>query len=422
MSSTAVLGCAWGDEAKAKIVDVLAAEADYIIRFQGGNNAGHTIKVNGEKYVFHLIPAGILYPEKKCVLGPGVVIDPFELISEIKNLKAKGINFKNRFFIDPRAQLVLPLHRELDGRTEADNNQTKIGTTKRGIGPCYADAISRVGIRFGDLYEKEYLVERITNLFHHHDIPQNNVGSMVENLIEAGKILKPFLKQVIYLWAKSDKENLLFEGAQGSLLDVTFGSYPFVTSSHTIAGGIAIGSGFPKPTDRIVGVYKSYFTRVGEGPFPTELMDETGEKIRVKGNEYGATTGRPRRCGWFDAVAASYTAMVNGLDEVALTLLDVLSGLDTLKICVSYRLNGEKVEEFPCSSRNLARVEPEYIELPGWKEDISQVTEFHQLPENAQQYVFTIEELLGKKITMISVGADRKQTIFRKGLTAARNA
>lgn len=413
MSSTAVLGCAWGDEAKAKIVDVLAKDADYIVRFQGGNNAGHTIILEGEKYVFHLVPSGILYPGKKCALGPGVVIDPFELISEIEGLKNKGIIFEERFFIDPRAHLVLPVHKEMDGKHESDTTQTKIGTTKRGIGPGYSDATARVGIRFGDLYEKEYLIERITNLFHYHDIPQSNIGSTVENLVEAGKILKPFIKQIPYIWQTIKDENILFEGAQGSLLDVSFGTYPFVTSSHTIAGGIAIGSGYAKPVDQIVGVFKSYYTRVGEGPFPTELLDETGEKIRIQGNEFGSTTGRPRRCGWFDAVAAKYTTMINNIDEVALTLLDVLTGFETLKICVGYRLNGERLTEFPYNAKKLNHVETEFIELPGWKEDITGITNFNDLPENAKQYVFTIEELLGKKISMISVGPDRKQTIFR---------
>jgi adenylosuccinate synthase len=413
MKSVAVLGCAWGDEAKAKIVDVLAKDADFIVRFQGGNNAGHTIVLNDEKYVFHLVPSGILYPEKKCVLGPGVVIDPFELISEIQSLKSKGIVFEERFFIDPRAHLVLPLHREIDGEQEANSAQTKIGTTKRGIGPAYSDATARVGIRFGDLYEKDYLVERITGLFHYHGLPQSEIGATVENLVEAGQTLKLFIRQIPYLWQTYADAKILFEGAQGALLDVNFGTYPFVTSSHTIAGGIAVGSGYVKPVDRIVGVFKSYYTRVGEGSFPTELFDEIGDKIRRQGNEYGSTTGRPRRCGWFDAVAAKYTAMINGIDEVALTLLDVLAEIEELKICIGYRINNERIDEFPYNAKKLNQAEPEYVILPGWKEDISSIRDFHDLPENAKQYVFTIEELLGKKVSMISVGPDRNQTIFR---------
>ncbi|MFC1898547.1 adenylosuccinate synthase [Candidatus Cloacimonadota bacterium] len=413
MRSTAVLGSAWGDEAKAKIVDVLAKDADYIIRFQGGNNAGHTIKLNDEKYVFHLVPAGILYPGKICVLGSGVVIDPFALITEIEGLKSKGINFDNRFFIDPRAHIVLPLHKELDGSAEADSSQTKIGTTKRGIGPCYADSIARTGIRFGDLFEEELLLERLSNNYFYHDQSQNDVNAMAENLMEVGKILKPFLKQVPYIWKEAKDKNLLFEGAQGTLLDVNYGTYPFVTSSHTMAGGIAIGSGFAGKIDRIIGIYKSYYTRVGEGPFPTELFDGTGEKIRIQGNEFGSTTGRPRRCGWFDAVAAQYTAMLNGIDEIALTLLDVLSGFETLNICVGYRHNGEKLDEYPYSQKTLTEVVPEYIQLPGWKEDISGIKDYSKLPENAKNYVSTIQELLGVKITIVSVGPERSQTIFR---------
>jgi adenylosuccinate synthase len=408
-----VLGCAWGDEAKAKIVDVLARDADIIVRFQGGNNAGHTIKLDDQKYVFHLVPAGILYPGKICVLGSGVVIDPFALINEIESLKNNGIDFEDRFFIDTRAHIVLPLHKELDGNIETDNNQTKIGTTRRGIGPTYADAVARTGIRFGDLFDASYLQQRLANNYHYHDYNENGVEGMTENLLEAGKILKPYLKQIPYLWKEHENSNILFEGAQGTLLDVNFGTYPFVTSSHTIAGGIPIGSGFTNKVDRTLGVYKSYYTRVGEGPFPTELHDETGEQIRNQGNEYGSTTGRPRRCGWFDAVAAQYTAMINGVDEIALTLLDVLSNIETLNICVAYRYNGEKLDEFPYNANVLSEVKPEYIQLPGWKEDISGITDFVALPENAKSYVSTIEDLLGLEVKIISVGAERNQTIFR---------
>ena len=413
MGSTAVLGCAWGDEAKAKIVDVLAKDADFIIRFQGGNNAGHTIRLNNDKYIFHLVPAGILYPDKICLLGSGVVIDPFELISEIEALKNKGIKFDNRFFVDPRAHLILPIHKEMDGTSEADKNQTRIGTTKKGIGPSYADAVARTGIRFGDLFQEDHLIERLANNYHYHNYDQNGVQAMAENLVEAGKILQPYLKQILYLLKENKSKNLLFEGAQGSLLDVNFGTYPYVTSSHTIAGGIAVGCGFPDKIDRVIGVFKSYYTRVGEGPFPTELKNEIGDQIRIQGNEYGATTGRPRRCGWFDAVAAQYASLLNGLDEVALTLLDVLSGIETLNICIGYRLNGNKLTEFPYNAETLANAIPEYIQLPGWQEDISGIRDFSKLPNNARNYVSILEDLLGKKITIISVGADRSQTIFR---------
>ena len=415
MGSTAVLGCAWGDEAKAKIVDVLAKDADYIIRFQGGNNAGHTININNKKYVFHLVPSGILYPEKICIIGSGVVIDPFQLIGEINNLESKGISFENRFYIDPRTQIVLPLHIELDGKQENNIEQVKIGTTKKGIGPCYSDAVSRTGIRFGDLFEKAYLIQRINNLlsFHGHGRTSQNAEALAVKLMEAGKRLQPYLKQIPYLLQKISNKKLLFEGAQGSLLDIYFGTYPFVTSSHTIVGGIPVGTGYSKKIDRIVGVYKSYYTRVGEGPFPTELLDEIGERIRVRGNEYGSTTGRPRRCGWFDAVAAKFTAMINNIDEIALTLLDVLSGIDKLKICTKYNIDAQLTDEFPYSANTLYKTKPEYIELEGWKEDISDIKDYNKLPENAKRYVATIEEILEQKINIVSVGPNRSQTIFK---------
>jgi adenylosuccinate synthase len=414
MCSTAVLGCAWGDEAKAKIVDVLAKDADYIIRFQGGNNAGHTIKINNKKYVFHLVPSGILYPKKICIIGSGVVIDPFQLIEEINDLESKGISFENRLYIDHRTQIVLPLHIELDGKQENDTEQVKIGTTKKGIGPCYSDAVSRIGIRFGDLFEKEYLIQRLNNLFSFHGRTSQNAKALAVKLIEAGKRLQPNLKQIPYLLRKVSNKKLLFEGAQGSLLDINFGTYPFVTSSHTIVGGIPVGTGYSKKINRVVGVYKSYYTRVGEGPFPTELLDEIGERIRVRGNEYGSTTGRPRRCGWFDAVAAKFTAMINNVDEIALTLLDVLSGMDKLKICTKYNIDNQLTDEFPYSANTLYKAKPEYIELEGWKEDISDIRDYNKLPENAKKYISKIEEILKLKVSIVSVGPNRSQTIFRE--------
>ena len=413
MYSTAVLGCAWGDEAKAKIVDVLAKDADYVVRFQGGNNAGHTIKLKDKKFIFHLVPSGILYPEKICLIGSGVVIDPYQLLAEMDGLRSQGISFKNRFFIDPRAQIVLPLHRELDGKAEANSNQTKIGTTKRGIGPCYSDAIARYGIRFGDLFDKKYLRERLENILNFHNYPISQINTVFDDLIAVTEKLRPFLKQIPYLLNNITDENILFEGAQGTLLDVIFGTYPFVTSSHTIFGGIAIGTGFGKKVDRIVGVFKSYYTRVGGGPFPTELHDEIGNKIRIQGNEFGSTTGRPRRCGWFDAVAAKYTAMLNGIDEIAFTLLDVLSGFETLKICTGYKIGDSVTYEFPHSAKVLEQAIPEYIELPGWNDDITEIMKYDDLPENAKKYITKIEELIGKNVTIVSVGPERRQTIFR---------
>ena len=413
MSSTAVLGCMWGDEAKAKIVDVLAEKADLVVRFQGGNNAGHTIKLGEEKFVFHLVPSGILYPEKECILGSGVVIDIIAMNAEMEKLKSQGISFDNRFFIDPRAQIVLPIHKELDAGKEA-TRKNKIGTTKRGIGPCYSDAVARVGIRLGDIFKTDYLRLRLENNFQYHNVENYDVESLVTELQQAAEPLRSCLKQVPYYLANSSDKEILFEGAQGSLLDVYFGSYPFVTSSHTISGGISVGTGFPhNKIDKVVGVYKSYFTRVGSGPFPTELHDEVGKQIRTQGNEFGSTTGRPRRCGWFDVVAARFTAMLNGLDEIALTLVDVLGSLPELKICTSYLLDGKEITEFPFNPEDLERVEPQYISMPTWKEDISGITEYDKLPENARKYVEKIEEFLGVPITIVSVGPERSQTIFR---------
>ncbi|MCK4957216.1 MAG: adenylosuccinate synthase, partial [Candidatus Cloacimonetes bacterium] len=326
----------------------------------------------------------------------------------------QGISFENRFFIDPRAQIVLPLHRELDGKAESDSKQTNIGTTKRGIGPCYSDAIARYGIRFGDLFDKEYLRERLENIIRFHNFPISQVDNVLNELTAIIEKLKPFLKQIPYLLNEVTDKNILFEGAQGALLDVTFGTYPFVTSSHTISGGISVGTGYAQnKIGKIVGVYKSYFTRVGGGPFPTELENEIGEQIRKQGNEFGSTTGRPRRCGWFDAVAAKFTVMINGVNEIALTLVDVLSELPELKICTSYLLDGKETKEFPHNPNDLGKVEPQYIEVPTWKEDITQIKDYAKLPENARNYVEKIEEILGVRVSIVSVGPERTQTIFR---------
>lgn len=418
MASIAVLGCMWGDEGKAKITDVLARDADAVVRFQGGANAGHTIMLDGVKYVFNTVPSGMLYPDTHCVLGAGVAVDPFKLLDEMRALREKGLSFEGRFHIEPRASLVLPLHKTIDAGREDDCQRVKIGTTKRGIGPAYADRASRVNLIFGDLFDEKELKARLENLHLHHYgcVRKDELAQTLQELGEAARELAPYLSQTIYLLHElhENGKTILFEGAQGSLLDVRFGTYPFVTSSSTTVGGIASGSGFPaRSVERIVGVYKSYFTRVGEGPFVTELDNEVGQKIRDRGNEYGAATGRPRRCGWFDAVAARYTAMINGLDEIALTLLDVLSGFDTLKICTAYRIDGELTTQFPASASALERAEPVYEELQGWSEDITGVTSFGELPHAAQAYVDTVERMLQVRVSMISVGADRNQTIFR---------
>lgn len=418
MSSIAILGCMFGDEAKAKIVDVLGKEADAVVRFQGGNNAGHTIYTQGTKYVFHLIPSGILYPNMICCIASGVVVDLYDLKQEMLLLKEQGIQFESRFFIDPRAQLTLPLHKELDKNYEQGTNKQKIGTTQRGIGPTYSDAIARVGIRFCDLFHSDFLKQRIINLYHYHqvDIQEHEVDQLVASLTEIGLEFKPYLKQIPYLLEelRSQNKTIIFEGAQGTLLDITFGTYPYVTSSHVVSGGITVGAGVsPHAIDKIVGVYKAYTTRVGDGPFPTELSDATGEQIRQQGHEFGSTTGRPRRCGWFDAVAAKFSAMLNGVDEIALTLVDVLQNVGSIKICTAYSWNGLISDEFPADSQQLYEVMPVYTEVPGWSEDISSITDYNDLPAATKHYVETIESIIGRPITIVSVGPNRHQTIFR---------
>lgn len=417
MSSTAVLGCLFGDEAKAKIVDVLAADADIIVRFQGGSNAGHTIQFDNHKYVMHLIPSGIFHTDKVCVLGSGVVLDPIQLESEMATLKETGLSFDNRFFIDERACVVLPIHKLLDAKVEDLAGDKKIGTTKRGIGPCYSDSIARLAIRMCDLNDKELIRYRLDFLYRYHqvEISASELEALVNDLFSFGERMSCYLTNLPYLLNKyyqEDKE-ILFEGAQGTLLDIYYGTYPYVTSSHTVSGGISIASGFPpNQIDLLVGVFKSYFTRVGSGPFPTELDNALGEQIRKQGNEFGSTTGRPRRCGWFDMVAAKFSAMINGIDNVALTLLDVLKDLDEIKICIAYKINGAITTEFPSDQRLLAIAEPQYISMKGWTEDISSCRSWDSLPLNAQLYIKKVEELLERPVSIVSVGPKRDQTIF----------
>ncbi|MCB5251251.1 MAG: adenylosuccinate synthase [Candidatus Cloacimonadales bacterium] len=417
MSAIAVLGCLFGDEAKAKVVDVLASDADIIVRFQGGSNAGHTIQFDNKRFVMHLIPSGIFHEDKKCALGSAVVIDPEQLEKEISALKEQGIIFKDRFFIDYRASIVLPMHKILDEKQEELSGDKKIGTTKRGIGPCYSDSISRIGLRMSDLNNIDNIIYKLSYLckYHHIKMDEEEIKENAESLFSFGKRMDEYLINLPYFLdscRKQDKE-ILFEGAQGTLLDIYFGTYPYVTSSHTISGGISIATGYPpKHIDLLIGVFKSYFTRVGSGPFPTELHDNLGEQIRRQGNEFGSTTGRPRRCGWFDAVAAKYSVMINGIDNVALTLLDVLSGIEEIKICIAYSIDGEIVEEFPSDQRVLEEVEPVYISMDTWSDDITQCKTWESLPLNAQLYVRKIEELLEIPVSIISVGPNRDQTIF----------
>ncbi|NLN85353.1 MAG: adenylosuccinate synthase [Candidatus Cloacimonetes bacterium] len=417
MSSLTVLGCMWGDEGKAKIVDFLGANADVVARFQGGANAGHTIVLQGKKYVFHTVPSGILYPKTKCVIGAGTVIDPFGLKEEMRSLMEQGIDFSDRLFVDERAGLVLPLHKKLDGLKEEKRGAGKIGTTGKGIGPAYADQASRNGLRFGDLRHPEWLRERLTALYDSHDLNWEDPEAELSALQEVWEFLKPFAAQADLLVRQwyLEGEKILFEGAQGTLLDLSFGTYPFVTSSNTLSGATSVGIGFPpRWLDKTLGIYKAYVTRVGEGPFPTEIFDPTAEAIRKAGNEFGATTGRPRRIGWFDAVAARYTASLNGLAAIAVTLLDVLSGMEELKICTAYWLDGQKLPGYAFHHLDLARVEPEYLTLPGWDEDLGEFRKLEDLPPQAQDYLEAIQDLVEVPIEVVSVGKDREQTITVK--------
>lgn len=421
MPVTIVLGASWGDEAKAKIVHSLAKNADAVVRFQGGCNAGHTVIHNSQKIIFHTLPIGILYPKSLCIIANGVVVDPFQLLAEIEEVEKIGYTIKNRLFLSSQAHITLPIHRFLDGKIE-NASKTTIGTTRKGIGPTYTDKYARLGIRMSDLLNQGYLAARIDNLISYHKchlgdwLQQNSIEEMTARLLSAGKKLQEYVTDTPYLINKllADGKELLFEGAQGTLLDIDFGTYPFVTSSNTTLGGAIAGTGINyKEIHRVIGVIKAYFTRVGNGPFPTELKDDTGDYIRNKGNEYGATTGRPRRCGWFDAVAARYATMINSFDEIALTCLDVLSGLETLKICTQYRINGKVIEQFPLTEETLSHAMPEYLSLSGWKQDISQIKDFSDLPSSAQKFIYTIEELIGRKVSIISVGPKKEQTIFR---------
>jgi len=419
-----VVGAQWGDEGKGKIVDILSEYADVIVRFQGGNNAGHTVVVGNEKFILHLIPSGILHSGKRCVIGNGVVVDPHILLDEIVSLRERG-HFRNDsdLIISEDAHLIMPYHKRLDAVRERVRGKFKIGTTGRGIGPAYEDKAGRCGIRCGDLLREEIFREKLKanlleknhilkNLFHEdgfelHDI-YNQFMSYAEKINGYIKDTSVYLNN-----AMKEGKNILFEGAQGTLLDIDHGTYPFVTSSNTVAGEAATGSGIgPTKLDRIIGISKAYTTRVGEGPFPTELSGTEGDRLRETGGEYGATTGRPRRCGWFDAVAVRYAARVNGLDGMVLTKLDVLDSLDKIMICTGYNYKGSILKDFPSSSDILNECKPVYEVMAGWQEPTSGITRFDKLPGNAQIYIKRLEELTGTSIIMVSVGAGRKEAIM----------
>jgi len=432
MANTVVVGAQWGDEAKGKIVDYLAADADMVVRFNGGNNAGHTVVVGGETYKFHLVPCGILRPQTLCVIGDGEVIDPQVLVAEFDRLAGHGIS-ADRIRISLNAHVVMPYHLLLDRLEEERKGANAIGTTSRGIGPAYADKASRIGIRIADfIVPKRFRTRLADNLVLKNELLTKVYGAepLSENALfdeysAYAERIKPLAANTSYLVLDALKagKNVLFEGAQGTLLDIDYGTYPFVTSSHTVVGGACLGTGLsPRAIDRVIGVAKAYTTRVGAGIFPTELLDETGSYIRERGREYGTTTGRARRCGWLDTVAVRYSAMVNGLSSLAMTLLDVLSGLETLKVCRAYRCDGTETDRLPADWESVRECTPIYDELPGWTDDLSGIRRFEDLPANAKSYVRHVEGLAGVSIGIISVGAERDATIMRNAECGVRSA
>lgn len=426
MPGYVVVGTQWGDEGKGKIIDVLAHKADYVVRFQGGNNAGHTVVVNGEKFILHLLPSGMLHGNGKCIIGPGVVVDPKVLLKELATLEEKGAK-TDHLFISDRAHLIMPYHIKLDELKEERSGDRKIGTTKRGIGPCYSDKISRVGIRATDLLDMEMFADKLKyNLEEKNEVLEKIYGvepMSFETIFEEYKGYAELLKHRIMDSVPEVNEALdagkfvMFEGAQAMMLDINYGTYPYVTSSSPTTGGVTTGVGVaPSKIDRAIGVMKAYTTRVGEGPFVTELNDDLGETLRKVGGEYGATTGRPRRCGWLDLVVGKYAVDINGLTDIVVTKIDVLSGLDTLKICTGYEIDGKVYTTVPAATEKLYRAKPVYVELPGWTEDISQMKEYDELPENCKKYLAKMEEILGCPITVVSVGPDRSQNIFLRDI------
>ena len=427
MSSVVIVGTQWGDEGKGKIVDLLTRSADYVVRFQGGNNAGHTLVVNKQQYIFHIIPSGILYEDKKCMIGNGVIIDPAILLEEIASLAEKGLPVTpERLMISENAHLIMEYHRRLDQAQEASlSKEKKIGTTGRGIGPCYVDKVGRTGIKIGDLLDEGSLREKLAasldekNFLLKQKYREEPVSFEVvlANMLAYAEKLAPFVGNVSVELDKARKrgENILFEGAQGTQLDIDHGTYPFVTSSNTVAGNACNGSGFgPTHIDSVIGILKAYTTRVGEGPFPTELHDQTGEALQRKGGEFGATTGRKRRCGWLDGVVATDAVRLNGLTGLAITKLDVLSGQSKIKMATSYQLGDRSLNAMPSNIRDAARVKPVYEELAGWQSEINEVTAYEDLPVEAKDYVKRIEDFTGVEAVIVSVGPDRDETLLLK--------
>jgi adenylosuccinate synthase len=419
-TNLAVLGAQWGDEGKGKIVDLLTPHFSIVARYQGGHNAGHTVYVNGTKFILRLIPSGILHAGVTCVIGNGVVIDPQALFSEIDELAKNGIDVGNRILISDKAHLILPYHRDLDLLSEARRGERKIGTTSRGIGPAYEDKIARRGIRVGDLEDPKGLAQNIRdNVTARNRLVQDNTMDwkpVLEQLLAHAERMRPMMRDVSVLLddAMRAGKAILFEGAQGTLLDIDHGSYPYVTSSNASVGGVCTGLGIPpRAVGRVLGVVKAYTTRVGEGPLPTELSGEMGNRLRESGNEYGAVTGRPRRCGWYDAVAVRYGVRINGLDGLALTKLDVLDGLERIDICTSYTCAGRTLTDFPSDTGQLAACQPVYESMQGWSAPTAGVRTFDQLPDAARKYIARLEALSGVRAAIVSTGSERDDTIVR---------
>lgn len=424
MPSSIVVGTQWGDEGKGKIMDIIASDADIVVRSQGGNNAGHTVVNNGQTYKLHLVPSGILYKDKLCLIGAGVVLDPKALVSEMDELEPRGISFDN-FKIDPRAHIVMPWHITLDGLSEQSRGKSDIGTTKKGIGPAYMDKYERSGIRMYDLIHPELFAEkvRLTGELKNRIITEvyggkaHDLEAIIKEYKKYGKRLERFVDDVSVIVYNANKEGktIMFEGAQATLLDIDFGTYPYVTSSHPVSAGACVGTGIgPSTIDDVIGVAKAYTTRVGKGPFPTELDNEIGETIREKGREFGTTTGRPRRTGWFDAVIVRHSVRVNGLSRLAINKLDTLSGLGDLKVCVAYKKSdGTIIKDFPAALEELSDCTPVYEILNGFDEDISECRSFDALPQACRDYILKLEELCECKISMVGVGPDRTQIFER---------
>jgi adenylosuccinate synthase len=420
--TVAVIGAQWGDEGKGKIVDLLTEEVDIVARYSGGHNAGHTILVGSEKFVFHLLPSGILHRQKSCVIGNGVVLDPEALLHEMDGVVARGYDIGPNLLISTQAHLIMPYHKTMDQQSERLRGKRKIGTTGRGIGPAYVDKVARIGIRLVDLADETVFRDKLEhNLGEKNDIfrklyglPEFSFREIFDAYLRYAERLLPHMADTSLFLEKAvaSGRKVLFEGAQGAMLDVDHGTYPFVTSSSPTSGGICTGLGIgPSKVGSVLGVVKAYTTRVGEGPFPTELACESGTRLRDGGSEYGATTGRPRRCGWFDAVVARYARRINGIDSLALTKLDVLDDFDEIRICTGYRLDGEPVDEFPASFAAQHRVTPEYTTFPGWKSPIGDAREIGDLPAEARAYIEAIEKLTGMPVALVSVGAERSRTI-----------